>query len=330
MAPESSAEIVEAYTRYLVTRRGAVPKTVAKHRLWVSRWLGYCAQRRRSPWSADEDLAEQFWQGVLATERWGDSYRATGLSCLRTFYRWAVHRGFAQRDPFAEIRRPRLSARFRPALSEREMLALIEQWTKAPGDPRDIRALAFYLVMYSGGLRIGAVIGLDIGDVDFETGTVWVRRDKGGKSHVKPLAPLALDALRLYLRHVRPLWAKSSDGPLFVSIHGRRILYETAWRDLRRAAELVTNKPVTPHTIRRTAATHMRQHGALLEQVQQFLGHAKLETTRLYLAHDPGELTTVWQRTHPLAGPPAPSNLTELRQLLADLAAHVGLRVEPA
>ena len=130
---------------------------------------------------------------------------------------------------------------------------------------------------------------------------------KGDRERVVPVGDVAVDALRDYLREVRPEWIASTTptargGPLFLSSRGHRMGRMDAWRLLRRAAlRAGLTSHVSPHTLRHSFATHLLEGGADLRVVQELLGHASITTTQLY-THLTGErIKQIYARAHPRA-----------------------------
>ena len=154
-------------------------------------------------------------------------------------------------------------------------------------EPLQLRNRALVELVYSAGLRSQEAVGLDLGDVDFDSETVHVH-GKGGKDRVVPLGEEAAYHLALYLRDGRPSLATGAENAFFLSARGRRLDTST----LRR---LVPH----PHRLRHAFATHLIEGGADLRVIQELLGHSSLSTTQVYSHVDGRRLRKVYDRAHP-------------------------------
>jgi integrase/recombinase XerD len=226
-------------------------------------------------------------------------------AAIRAFYRFAFAEELIERDIAGLLDLPRPTRRLPDTLDVPQVEALLS----APDadEPRGIRDRALLELLYASGLRISEALGLDRQDLSLEGGFVRVI-GKGDKERMVPVGDVALDALRRYIREVRPSLIGGVDaglargGPLFLSTRGRRLGRMAAWRtvqDAAASAHLVGH--VTPHTLRHSFATHLLEGGADLRVVQELLGHASITTTQLY-THLTGErIRQVYARAHPRA-----------------------------
>jgi site-specific recombinase XerD len=204
------------------------------------------------------------------------------LAAVRAFLRHALG---PDRVPDARLgprRARRLPDAPAPTEVERTLVALEGE------GPVPLRNRALVELVYSAGLRSAEVVGLDLGDVDFEQELVHVRRGKGGKERVVPLGEEAALWLARYLRDARPTLASGANDALFLSARGRRLDTST----LRRIVP-------HPHRLRHAFATHLLEGGADLRTIQELLGHRSLSTTQVYSHVDPRHLRRVYDRSHP-------------------------------
>ena len=222
------------------------------------------------------------------------------VSVVRSFFAWTVASGAALRNPAQDLKLGRqVMPAQRPVLTIDEVESLLE--TPGP-DVVGLRDRAILETLYSTGLRRGELCSLDCYDLDRSGGVVWVRKGKGGRGRVVPIGWRALEALRRYLREARPeLVGSPRETALFVAstTRGRlkpKALHYIVWK-LGVAAGIA--KPVTPHTLRHTFATHMLQGGADIHDVQAMLGHVCIGTTQIYTRVTPADLVTVHERYHP-------------------------------
>jgi integrase/recombinase XerD len=207
---------------------------------------------------------------------------ARKLAAIRAFLRYALGSARVPDARLAPRRGRRLPDAPSPAEVERELEALEGEGSIA------LRNRALVELVYSAGLRSAEVLGLDLGDVDFEQELVHVRHGKGGKERVVPLGEEAAHWVARYLRDGRPELARGANDALFLSARGRRLDTST----LRR---LVPH----PHRLRHAFATHLLEGGADLRTIQELLGHSSLSTTQVYSHVDGRRLRRVYDRAHP-------------------------------
>jgi site-specific recombinase XerD len=165
-----------------------------------------------------------------------------------------------------------------------------------------IRNRAIIGLLYSTGIRLDELLGLSIHDLDFHDRLLYVRRAKGGKQRVVPVGRSALLGIGEYLRHIRPLHARRNpaEQSLFLTDAGQRLAPHCVrqfLREYRLQAKIL--KPVSPHTLRRTCATHLLQQGVDIRFIQQLLGHQSLKATQIYTRVLPVELKQTHAATHP-------------------------------
>lgn len=327
------SELLHRFEFHLLVEQSFTPKTAGRYRLWVSRWLAWCSARRIHATEATPEHASRWWATLVDPgsnrRRYSAASLAHALSSVRTFHEWLIDDGKATQNPFARIRRPPVRYRLQPRLSEEEMERLLRA-VPEDDDPRALRDRALLLTFYSTAGRLSEVVGIDLDDLDLENQRVRLR-GKGGRERWGLLAPPAIAAIERWLVAGRPLipGVPPHSGPLFVGIRGRRLCLQSAYEGIRRAARRAgILKPVSPHTLRRSAATIMWERGARLEAIQEYLGHQKLETTRQhYVAVEAAKARADWLRAHPLAAAgtnglalAAPSEDEILRRLAALVA----------
>lgn len=227
----------------------------------------------------------------LSTTNFGKSSTARLLATLRTFFRWLEGRGLVTVNPAAQLRNPRSPRRLPDVLDASEVKRILDA---APGR----RDAALLETIYSGGLRVSEAVGLNVEDVDLGEGVARVRDGKGGRERLAPLGRPASLAIRAWLEErgsveCRALFLNSEGGRLDVR-QVRRILEGAA-----RAAGI--GRPVHPHMLRHSFATHLLDAGCDLRSVQELLGHRNLATTQIYTHVSVQRLKAVYDAAHPRA-----------------------------
>jgi integrase/recombinase XerC len=219
------------------------------------------------------------------------------LAAIKSFFRNREVTSSAP-NPTRGLRSPRREKHLPSILAENEMLDLIGD-PPQEGDRAGYRDRAMAETLYSSGLRISELVGLDWSDLDFEMGLLRVRHGKGDKERIVPIGEPAIQALQAWRRTMPN---GESSGPIFTNLRGRRISTRSVELIVARllARSGVANR-ITPHGLRHSFATHLLDHGADLRSIQEMLGHASLTTTQRYTHVSVKRLKEVYSRAHPRA-----------------------------
>ena len=224
------------------------------------------------------------------------------LAAMRSMYKDLVRRGRIEASPVSVIRTPKLDKRLPRCLDVSQVGALISAPdTTAFGGSRDKAILE---TIYSSGLRISEVVGLDEADLDKAGQTLRIR-GKGKKERIVPVGSKALEALNAYMVRRQAKLNGNPERPLFVNKFGKRI----STRSVRRLFEKYLRESgiqihVSPHVLRHSFATHMLNAGADLRSIQEMLGHESLSTTQVYTHLTSTHLKRAYDQAHPLASEP--------------------------
>jgi integrase/recombinase XerC len=220
------------------------------------------------------------------------------LSAIKAFFRYR-ETTIGEPSPARSIRSPKNMRGLPSILQQDEVRLLVEV---APGDssPAAVRDRAIFETLYSAGLRVSELVGLNWRDIDEELGMVMVRSGKGNKDRLVPLGEPALDALLKWRRAMPIAWEPS--GPVIVNLRGGRLTTRSVEMILqRRISQAGIGANITPHGLRHSFATHMLNNGADLRSIQEMLGHASLATTQRYTHVSVNHLKEVYKRAHPRA-----------------------------
>ena len=226
------------------------------------------------------------------------------LVAVRGLHRFLTAEGVTSSNPAADVAPPRPVQRLPKAISTDEVDRLLA--AASLGDtPVSLRDRALLELLYASGARISEAVGLDVDDVDINSGSVRLR-GKGGKERVLPLGQYAREALQAYLVRGRPQLTRDGAGgggaAVFLNQRGGRLSRQSAWALLQSAAERAgLHNAVSPHTLRHSFATHMLEGGADVRVVQELLGHASVATTQIYTLVTVQHLREVYAQTHPRA-----------------------------
>ena len=287
---------ISAFCAYLEIERGLSPHTLEAYRRDLEQLSAFVIHERGETATAavvDHLLLRRYLARRSAHDR--KSTVGRKLAAIRSFFRYLVRRGELARNPAELIATPKKENRLPFHLDIDQVTSLVE----APsGDVAYVaRDRAVLELLYSSGLRVSELTGLDLGDVDRAAGMVRVM-GKGSKERIVPVGSRALDALRAYLAER----GEPAAGPLFLNTRGSRINRRSVARivDLH-VLRIAAFKRISPHVLRHTFATHMLEGGADLRAIQELLGHASLSTTQKYTHVGIDRLMEVYDKAHPKA-----------------------------
>ncbi len=220
------------------------------------------------------------------------------IAAVKSFFKFLVREKLVMANPADSVFTPKLDKRLPEFLDQAKILELITAPVK--DDITGLRDRAILEVLYSTGIRVSELAGLDNADVDLVSGVIKVR-GKGKKERIALLGEEAQRAVRDYLRK-RQAAGKGGQKMLFLNKRGGRL----SDRGVRRLVDKYVRqcsmeKKISPHSIRHSFATHMLNNGADLRSVQELLGHKNLSTTQIYTHLDTRRLREVYAKAHPRA-----------------------------
>ncbi len=237
--------------------------------------------------------------GLLYNKKNKKSTIARKLSAIRSFFRYLVKHGIIQKNPAELIHTPKQEQTIPAFLTVDDMFRLLDS---IKTDNRlGLRNCAIFETLYSTGIRVSELAGMNVFNVDFTRSMIRVL-GKGNKERIVPISEKALRAIRAYrdkLHREIDLQIKK-DGPLFLNKNNGRLTPRSIARILNNLVqECNLPVPVSPHALRHTFATHMLDAGADLRVVQELLGHKSLSTTQKYTHVSIDRLMETYDRTHP-------------------------------
>lgn len=300
-------EHTDRFTRHLAQVRDLSPHTVTGYGKDVRQFAAWARSRLGEepvPGQVDHNLLRAF-LGMLRQRGYAPGTVARKLASLRSFFGYMLKEGVVEEDPTRILRSPKTPRRLPSYLSREEVFSALD--LREPEGFRGLRDRAILEMLYSTGIRLSELTGLEKGDVDSREGTVRVR-GKGRKERIVPVGAPALDALERYLpARAEVLREAGEEGTdpvaLWLNRRGGRLTGRTVQRMVRRVlGEASGRARVSPHTLRHTFATHMLEQGADLRAVQELLGHESLSTTQVYTHLTTERLKEVYRQAHPRAG----------------------------
>ena len=290
--------MIDLFLKYLRYERNRSELTVQRYEMSLRDFEAYFQSLEAGlEWaSVDADIIRGWMESLMERGNIASTVN-TGLSALRSFYRFALARKLVDRDPAHSLTGPKKAKPLPQFVRESEMDKLLdeEQWAD---DFNNVRARTIIILLYEAGLRRAELIGLNDSDVDFAAGQLKVT-GKRNKQRIVPFGEEMARQLQHYIE-VRDSEVGLTGGALFVEKDGRRItayrVYTTTKNNL---AKVTAMKKRSPHVLRHSFATAMLNNGAGLESVRQLLGHESLETTEIYTHTTFEQLKRVYKDAHP-------------------------------
>ena len=288
---------VDRYVGHLRDERRMSPHTVSSYRRDLQRVIEFCTAKNVLDWT---ELNAHHVRGYASwRHRTGLGGRSIQreLSALRMFYKYLDRENVTNSNPTLGIRAPKAVRTLPKVLDVDQVHRLLQI---EPTDLLAVRDYAIMELMYSSGLRLAELVGLDINDLDLKDATVRVM-GKGSKARVVPVGRKARRALQDWLAR-RGCLVSGSDPAVFVSNRGQRISPRAVQLRLRAwGIKQGISSPLHPHKLRHSFASHLLESSGNLRAVQELLGHADISTTQVYTHLDFQHLAHVYDQAHPRA-----------------------------
>jgi integrase/recombinase XerC len=315
-------EWLTRFRRYLASERRLSAHTDESYARDLAALLKFCDRERIADWSGLDPAAVR--RFAAHSHKAGLAPRSIQrrLSAVRSFFNFLLREAAAEAarganirtrgssraaarrrtrigsNPAAEVRAPKAARRLPQTLDADQMARLLQ--LPASSDPLSARDRALMELLYSSGLRLAELVGLDLSSLDLKDAVVQVL-GKGRKARIVPVGRLALRALRTWLQE-RPALARPDENALFVGRNGRRL----GARAVQARVALWARRQglgvhVHPHLFRHSFASHLLESGGELRGVQELLGHADISTTQIYTHLDFQHLARIYDAAHPRA-----------------------------
>lgn len=285
-----------AFIEYLQVERQVSAHTLSAYRSDLAKVVDFAEQQSLDSWpdlkvGQLRQLVAQLHQGGLA----GRSI-ARLLSAVRGLYAYLIREGVCNHDPAAGIRPPKGPRKLPKVLDVDRAQQLLD--SSVADDFSACRDHAILELLYSSGLRLSELVGLNIADIDLSEGLVVVL-GKGNKQRMLPVGSKAVTAIQRWLT-VRGQ-VKSDDQALFIGVRGRRMSPQLVRERVRQAGVRDLGQHLHPHMLRHSFASHILESSHDLRAVQELLGHADISTTQIYTHLDFQHLAQVYDQAHPRA-----------------------------
>lgn len=289
--------LIDSYLNHLASQRGLSPVTIKNYQRNLAEFVELLTQKQITDWT-DLD-SQQVRLMVKQLHQKGIKARsiATKLSALRSFLEHLVQFELLTHNPAKGITAPKLDKPLPKNISVDEMFQLLNI---DEDDPLSVRDQCMMELMYSSGLRLSELVGINLTDLKLSEKEVMVT-GKGSKQRLLPITEKAVITIKQWLK-VRPDFCIKGEKALFVSKQKNRISVRNVQDRMEKwGLKQALPSHINPHKLRHSFATHMLESSGNLRAVQTLLGHADLATTQVYTHLDFQHLTEVYDQAHPRA-----------------------------
>ena len=328
-------ESVDSFLNHLVVEKGFSRNTLEAYRNDLHQFVDFAQARLQgsidgaasseAAWGrVDLGLMTDYVASLRGKRGYRDTTTARKVAALKSFFNFLVQEESIPQDPTELLSAPRVGRNLPKFLSEEEVERLLDRASREES-PDGRRDWAILELLYATGLRVSELVSLNTHDVNLQDGYLRCM-GKGSKERIAYVYPRAVEALRVYTEEARPLLMPTvrrqatangqtaSDGSaetrngarragekaLFVNQRGARLTRQWVWAILKSNAEKASiHKPITPHILRHSFATHMLRGGASLRHVQELLGHSSITTTQVYTHLTNEHVRQEFDRSHP-------------------------------
>ncbi len=279
-------ETIESFLDFLFTEKGFSPNTIAAYRNDLSQLATFVAEQAaekgsQPQWTAlDRELMLSY---ILAMKEkmYAPATVARKVAAIKSFSEFLVNKGILKRDATKDIGGPKVEKSLPKTISRAEIEELLKQPMATLEGQRD---RAMLQLLYATGMRVSELVSLNVDDINFDKAVVRCL-GKGGKKREMAIDRQAILALEAYLEQAQPyLLGEHEEDALFLNRRGQRLTRQGFWFNLKNYAHRAgIEAEITPHILRHSVATYLLHSGKKnLRELQQFLGHANISTTRVY------------------------------------------------
>jgi integrase/recombinase XerC len=303
MSTTGMEQALAEFLRYLALEKNSSDHTVKSYREDLTQALQFF-QERQGRQVAPEQVTTRLLRAYLVwlhEHGYSKSTIARRIASVRSWCRFLCRQGTLQANPADTLRAPRQERKLPHFLAEEAMTRLVE--APPASTVMGLRDRAILETLYSAGLRVSELTGLNVQDVDLETGLATVR-GKGKRERLALLGPKALQSVEDWLAARATMLAgrRKAASAIFLNKNGTRLTPRSVGRLLDKYLALAgLDARASPHSLRHTFATHLLDRGADIRSVQELLGHRSLANTQIYTHVTANRMHDSYQKAHPRA-----------------------------
>ena len=285
---------IDKFINYLKVEKNAAANTIKNYKVDLDSFSLFLAGKDVA---GVDHLALRRFLAEMRAKSYAKRTIARKLASLRSFFKFLYREGYIKSNPVTAISSPRLDKKLPKFLDVGKVTQLILK--PDTGTSAGLRDRAILETLYSTGIRVSELVGLDSDDIDFISGVIKVL-GKGSKERMAPIGDEALAAIRRY-NSDKDNKEKNKDA-VFLNSRGGRLTDRSVRRILDKYIHACAiEEKISPHSLRHSFATHLLDRGADLRSVQELLGHMNLSTTQIYTHVTMDRLKSVYDKAHPRA-----------------------------
>jgi len=291
-------QFLDSFLAYITVEKGLSKNTLESYGRDVRKFLTFLEEGHI------ETVHEIKYENILdflssfKKQGFSDTTTVRTIVSIKQFFKYLLLEKIIKEDPTSQIHTPKMKKSIPGVIS----LEDVEKILSAPDEstPEGLRDLAMLEVLYATGIRVSELISLKLNEVNFEMGFVIVY-GKGSKERIVPMGEEAQEKLKTYMEHSRPALLKQKDcKEIFVTRRGKGMTRQGFWKLIKTyALKANITKPISPHTLRHSFATHLLERGADLRTIQIMLGHSDISTTQIYTHVENERLKEIHKKYHP-------------------------------
>ena len=291
-------ELITTFLDYLSVERGLSSNTIVSYRKDLEFYIDFLTRRHID--NLSKITKNDITNFMLAQKDKGISTNSVvrRLAAIRMFHRFLAREKILKNDPSDLIDSPKLWKKIPDTLSLNEVNALLAQ--PDVRNKQGLRDKAILETLYATGMRVSEAVNLKVDSVNLDIGFLRCI-GKGNKERIIPLGTKAISSIKKYLEASRPHLLKKKESEfLFLNRFGKKISRQSLWKLVKKYANQARiKKPMRPHILRHSFATHLLERGADLRSVQEMLGHSNISTTQIYTHINKDRLKTIHRMFHP-------------------------------
>ncbi|AOY77087.1 site-specific tyrosine recombinase XerD [Clostridium formicaceticum] len=292
-------QFISNYVEYLANEKQLSNNTLESYVRDVKQYLTYLSENEVEDIAYTSKTTIITYLVYLQNKGKAVSTISRSIASIRCFYQYLLQNKIVLKDPTLNLESPKTKKKLPSILTLNEVDALLNQPEESTHKGK--RDKAMLELLYATGIRVSELISLSMDDINIDLG--FVKCTTGSRERVIPIGSVALDALNNYLENARNLFIKNEkENLLFLNMQGGQLTRQGFWKIIKAyTKQLSIAKPITPHTLRHSFATHLVQNGADLKSVQEMLGHSDISTTQVYANLTKNKIKDVYNKTHPRA-----------------------------
>ena len=291
-------QYLEDFINFLIVERNLAKNTIESYSSDLNKYIYFLTERGITNINNIQTPDIVAYISKLHKEKLTALTISRNLSAIRMFHRFLTSEQMADFNPTENIISPKLAKKLPIVLNQFEIEQIIEQ--PDISTKLGLRDKALFEFAYATGVRVSELLSVEIADLYLDEQIVRIF-GKGSKVRLIPIGESAINIIKNYCQNSRPLFLKKTlSNTLFLNNHGKPLSRMGFWKILNKyCLQANINKPVSPHTIRHSFATHLIEGGADLRAVQEMLGHVNISTTQIYTHLDREYLKEVHRTFHP-------------------------------